>query len=192
MSHHEKKETLSSFADLAEALDVDLDNKNTEKDNPASTDAALQQALEEAKEKIKEADNKFLRLQAEMANFSKRMERELDKARQFALEKFVRELLAVLDSFEQGLQVPEKGVETIGAMKEGMALTYQMLLSTIEKFHVTQLNPVDESYNPHQHEAIGMIEAPDKPANTVIEVIQKGYILHGRLVRPARVIVSKA
>lgn len=187
---HEKREedkAQSSFADLAEALDVDLQKQ----ENIPSMDTLLQE-LEDAKVKAQESWDKFMRTQAEMDNLRKRAERDIANAHRFALEKFVNELLPVLDSLEQGLQVSDNGAENVAAMREGMQLTYNMLLKAVEKFGVVQLNPLNEAYDPHQHEAMAMVDVPNAAPNTVVQVIQKGYSLHGRLVRPARVIVAKA
>ncbi|MFN7096419.1 MAG: nucleotide exchange factor GrpE [Gammaproteobacteria bacterium] len=183
----EAEQVESSFADLAEALDVDLKKQ----DKQVSTNELLQE-LEDAKIKAQESWDKFMRTQAEMDNLRKRAERDIANAHRFALEKFVNELLPVLDSLEQGLQVSDNGVENVTAMREGMQLTYNMLLKAVEKFGVKQLDPLTDVYDPHQHEAMAMVDAPNAAPNTVIQVIQKGYSLHGRLVRPARVIVAKA
>lgn len=184
----EKKESASSFDELAQALDIDPTEAKAERSDEHS---GLKVALEAAEEKAKEADNKFLRLQAEMANFSRRMDRELEKARQFALERFMKELLAVLDSSDQGLKAAETNVDNLDAMREGMALTHKMLWTTLEKFHIKEVNPVNQAYDPHHHEAIAMIPAGERQPNTVVEVVQKGYLLHDRLLRPARVVVAK-
>lgn len=180
----EEEQVESSFAEMAEALNVDLKKQN-------QADEELLKELEEAKQKAQDSWDKFMRTQAEMDNLRKRAERDIANAHRFALEKFVNELLPVLDSLEQGLQVADNGDDSVAAMREGMQLTYNMLLKAVEKFGVTQLDPLNESYDPHQQEAMAMVDAPNAEPNTVIQVIQKGYALHGRLVRPARVIVAK-
>lgn len=184
---HEAEPTDSSFAEFAEALNVDMGKQDT-----VGSPEALQQELDEANQKAKDSWDKFLRTQAEMENLRKRAERDIANAHRFALEKFVSELLPVLDSIEQGLQVADGGVDVVIAMREGMEMTYKMLFKAVEKFGVLQLDPLTEVYDPHQHEAMAIVDAPDAAPNTVIQVIQKGYSLHGRLIRPARVIVSKA
>jgi molecular chaperone GrpE len=181
----EEEQVESSFAELAEAMDVDLKKQSTVSEE-------LLQELEEAKQKAQESWDKFMRTQAEMDNLRKRAERDITNAHRFALEKFVNELLPVMDSLEQGLQVSDNAGESVAAMREGMQLTYNMLLKAVEKFGVVQLNPVNEPYDPHQHEAMAMVDVSNAEPNTVVQVIQKGYSLHGRLVRPARVIVAKA
>lgn len=177
----------SSFTELAEALDVDL--TLGAKENSAEE---LQKKLDEAVQKAKDSHEKYMRAQAEMENLRKRAERDIANAHRYSLEKFINELLPVLDSFEQGLQMSENAAADLASMREGMSLTYTMLLKAIEKFGITQLNPLEQMYDPHQHEAMSMVVATDVAPNTVIQVIQRGYSLHGRLVRPARVIITKS
>lgn len=184
---HEKQEEdkiESSFADMAEALGI-------QPEHPKSG-AELSAELEQANKKAEDAWDKFMRTQAEMENLRKRTERDIANAHKFALEKFVKELLPVLDSIEQGLSIAVNTGEGMAAMHEGMELTYKMLLGALNKFGVEQLDPVDKPYDPHQHEAMSMVEVPNVAPNTVLQVIQKGYELHGRLVRPARVVISRA
>ncbi len=186
--HHKHEETESSFAKVAETLGMKTETVPVEE---AKAIEELELALDEAKTKAQDSWDKFVRTQAEMDNLRKRVERDIANAHKYALEKFVNELLPVLDSFEQGLQMAANGGDTMAVMLEGMEMTYKMLLKAVEKFGVVQLNPVDQPYDPHQHEAMSMVEVPGVASNTVIQVIQKGYQLHGRLVRPARVIISK-
>ncbi|MBY0544914.1 MAG: nucleotide exchange factor GrpE [Gammaproteobacteria bacterium] len=183
----EEEQSDSSFADLADALNVDL-----KKETVAPSINELLKELDETKQKSQDSWDKFMRTQAEMANLRTRTERDIANAHRYALEKFVAELLPVLDSVEQGLQAADQGGAAASVMREGMEMTYNMLLKAVEKFGVVQLIPLDQAYDPHQHEAIAAIPSADKAPNTVLQVIQKGYSLHGRLVRPARVIVSKA
>lgn len=186
---HERREeerAESSFAEIAEALKVDSNQETTE-----NSAAELQAKIEEATKKAQDSWDRYLRTQAEMENLRKRAERDIANAHRYALEKFVKELLPVLDSFEQALHITKDGIENLAAMREGMNLTYSMLLAVLEKFAVVQINPLDQVYDPHQHEAMSMVYMPSLTANTVIQVIQHGYSLHGRLVRPARVIISK-
>jgi molecular chaperone GrpE len=188
-SKHEKHEKQSdekvesSFADMAEALGIQPEESKSVTE--------LNAELEQAHKKAEEAFDKFMRTQAEMDNLRKRTERDIANAHKFALEKFVKELLPVMDSIEQGLSIAVNNGEGMAAMREGMELTYKMLLSTLTKFGVEQLDPVDKPYDPHQHEAMSMVEVPNVAPNMVLQVIQKGYTLHGRLVRPARVIISR-
>ena len=188
--HHPNQDDTqaSSFAKVAESLGMSAETVPEEEVRSMSE---LEAALEEAKNKAQDSWDKFIRTQAEMDNLRKRVERDIANAHKYALEKFVNELLPVLDSFEQGLQMSESGDVSLAAMREGMELTYTMLLKAVEKFGVVQLDPTEQPYDPHQHEAMSMVGVPGVAPNTVIQVIQKGYLLHGRLVRPARVIISK-
>lgn len=186
---HEKQDeerAESSFAEIAEALNVDL-NQSTKTESLEE----LQAKRDEAVQKAQDNWDKYLRTQAEMENLRKRAERDIANAHRFSLEKFVKELLPVLDSFEQGLHISKNSAEELAAMREGMELTYTMLVKVLEKFGIEQIHPLDAVYDPHLHEAMSMVYMPDLAANTVIQVIQNGYVLHGRLVRPARVIISK-
>ena len=131
-----------------------------------------------------------LRTKAEAENIRRRSENEVSNARKYAIEKFAEELLAVVDSLEQGLQAKAEHEES-KAMKEGMELTLKMTLSTLKKFGVEQLNPVEEVFDPQLHEAMTMVPSPDHEKNTIIDVFQKGYSLNGRIIRPARVVVAQ-
>lgn len=159
----------------------------TEEDRQiAELEAALEAARQEA------ADNKdlALRTKAEAENIRRRAENDVVSARKYAIEKFASELLAVIDSIEQGLQLTAENDES-KAIQDGMELTLKMMLSTLEKFGVEQLNPLEEVFDPQLHEAMTMVPSPDHESNTVIDVFQKGYTLNGRLIRPARVVVAQ-
>lgn len=159
----------------------------TEEDRQiAELEAALEAARQEA------ADNKdlALRTKAEAENIRRRAENDVVSARKYAIEKFASELLAVVDSIEQGLQLKAENDES-KAIQDGMELTLKMMLSTLEKFGVEQLNPLEEVFDPQLHEAMTMVPSPEHESNTVIDVFQKGYTLNGRLIRPARVVVAQ-
>ena len=152
--------------------------------------AELEAALEAARQEA--ADNKdlALRTKAEAENIRRRAENDVVSARKYAIEKFASELLAVVDSIEQGLQLKAENEES-KAIQDGMELTLKMTLSTLEKFGVEQLNPLEEVFDPQLHEAMTMVPSPEHESNTVIDVFQKGYTLNGRLIRPARVVVAQ-
>ncbi len=152
---------------------------------------ALKAQLESAEAKVAEHRDAVVRAQAEMENIRRRAERDVQSAHKYALEGFIESLLPVIDSLEQGLAQPANDDES-KALKEGMELTLKMLIDTLEKKNVQQLNPVGQPFNPENHEAMAMQENPDFEPNAVIAVFQKGYTLNGRLVRPARVVVNKA
>lgn len=149
----------------------------------------LEEQLTLAEQKAHESWEKAVRAQAELENVRRRAERDIENAHRFGTEKLITSLLPVLDSLEQAIQLAEK--QTDSAMKEGLELTMKLFLDVLEKSEVEQLNPEGVAFDPQQHEAMSMQPAPDMPANTVLAVFQKGYKLNERVIRPARVIVSK-
>lgn len=151
--------------------------------------AELEEKLTEAEQKAHENWDKLMRLTAEMDNLRRRSERDVAQAHRYGLEKFIHNLLPVVDSLEQAEQLAEKHGDA--AMHEGMALTMKLFLDMLKKANVEQLNPVGEAFNPEMHEAISIQESADAAPNTVINVFQKGYKLNDRVVRAARVIVAK-
>jgi len=154
--------------------------------------AELTALLEDARGKADEHWDLVVRTQAEMDNLRKRSERELANAHKFALERFANELLPVKDSLEMGLAAFLEENADPDKLREGIELTLQMLTAAMEKSDITEVNPENESFNPDFHQAMSMQERDDVPPNTVVTVVQKGYLLNGRLIRPAMVIVSKA
>jgi molecular chaperone GrpE len=146
-------------------------------------------ALAAAEAKATENWNSYLRAVAELDNFRKRTERELDNARKFAVERFAQELVTVGDSLEAGITA---GSANPGpALLEGAQATLKQLHRAFDKAGIKIIDPVGQAFDPAWHEAMVAQENNEKPANTVLTVIQKGYALNGRLLRPARVIVSK-
>lgn len=150
---------------------------------------ALQEQLQQHKDEV-------LRAKAEMQNIRRRSEIDVEKAHKFALEKFVKELLPVLDSLEKAVESTEghevQNEEVVARIKEGVDMTLDMFLRTLEKFNVEQINPVGEPFDPQRHEAMSMVPSSQAEPNTVIAVMQKGYALNERVVRPAMVMVAKA
>lgn len=159
---------------------------------PATGDvdaATLQAQLAAALTKAEEYRNNHLRAVAEMENFRKRTEREIEQARKFAVERFAQELVGVGDALEAGIKA---GAANPGpALLEGAQATLRELYRAFEKAGIQTLDPADKPFDPNWHEAMVAQESADKPPGTVLNVIQKGYALNGRLLRPARVIVSK-
>ena len=135
--------------------------------------------------------DKALRAQAEMENLRKRSYRDLENAYKYALEKFVRELLPVLDSLELGISVSQDDTDNIEGLREGMSLTLQKFSDTLQKFGVSVVDPVAEKFNPERHEAVTMQAVEGTDPGMVTAVMQKGYELNGRLVRPAMVVVAR-
>jgi len=149
----------------------------------------LESQLQEAQQSAKDNWDKLLRSQAEMENLKRRTTKDLENAHKFALDGFVKALLEVSDSLTMGIKSAKDEKATIETTTEGLELTMKVFNSTLEKFGVESINPIDEKFDPEHHEAVTMVPMPDKKSNTVLEVIQTGFTLNGRLVRPALVIV---
>lgn len=150
----------------------------------------LEEQLTLAEQKAHESWEKAARAQAELENVRRRAERDVANAHRYALEKMIESLLPVVDSLEQALALADE--HTNPDMQEGLKLTSKLFLDVLNKQGVEQLNPIDEAFNPQFHEAMSMQESTEKKPNTILAVFQKGYTLHDRVIRPARVIVAKA
>jgi molecular chaperone GrpE len=163
--------------------EADLDNAGSAAPGEAGA------ALAAAEAKANENWSSYLRAVAEQENYRKRMERELDNARKYAIERFAQELVSVADSLEAGITA---GAASSGsALLEGSIATLKQLLRAFDKAGIKVIDPQGQPFDPAWHEAMVAQESADTPANTVLSVIQKGYSLNGRLLRPARVIVAK-
>ena len=152
----------------------------------------LELALATAQSTVADQKDSVMRAKAEVDNIRRRAAQDVEKARKFALEKFAGEMLTTVDNLERAMQSIDKEDEAQKAMLEGIELTYQGLLASLEKSGVTAVDPQDQPFNPELHQAMSMQEVPGVAPNTVIAVMQKGYELNGRLIRPAMVMVSKA
>lgn len=155
---------------------------------------ALRHELEETRARTSEHWDRLVRTSAELDNVRKRAEREVEAARKYGLERFATDLLAVRDSLEMGLAAARETRETSADDKhaEGMELTLKMLSGVMEKFGVSVIDPQGEAFNPEYHEAMSTQESAGAAPNTVLKVMQKGYRLQDRLLRPAMVIVARA
>lgn len=167
-------------------------NQDMNKEDQAEQSVATEETLESQvlAEKLAERDQEILRLHAEMENLRKRVERDIENARKFALERFVDGLLPVIDSLEMGIQASENENASLEKIREGSEMTLNLFLQTMEKFGVKPVHPVGERFNPDHHQAIS-VQPHEGPADHVVSVMQKGYLLRDRLVRPALVVVSK-
>ncbi len=153
----------------------------------------LLQKLDEAEQKANQHWERILRMQAESENASRRTERDVSNAHKYALEKFASELLPIIDSLELCVSTSQEAAnESTKAVIEGVNMTLKMFYLAMEKFGIKQINPVSELFDPEHQQAISMQFDPSVPAGTVLSVLQKGYTLNNRLLRPALVIVSKA
>lgn len=160
--------------------------------NPEQQIAELQSRLEAAEAAAQAAKESELRSIAELDNVRKRAERQTATAARYANEKILADLLGIADSLDLGLVAAEKPGADSQSLKEGMELTHKQMLSILEKHGVTPVNPKGEAFNPDLHEAVSMVPSADVAANHVLDVMQKGYRIHDRLLRPAMVIVASA
>jgi molecular chaperone GrpE len=182
--------------DILEQME-DVTSNGTEVVEPVEADAeisieALQQQLAKAENQANENWDKVLRIQAEMDNLKRRTQKDLDSAHKFGLEKFAKELLSVIDSLELGLQAATSDVPEVIKLKEGSELTVKQFESVFAEFNIEAIDPIDQPFNPEFHQAMTMMPTADVEPNTVINVMQKGYVLNGRLIRPAMVVVAQA
>jgi molecular chaperone GrpE len=147
--------------------------------------------LQTAQLAAEEARQSMLRMQADMDNLRKRLVREHEKARRRTLERFMNDLLPVRDSLERGLEAAEDPAASVEALKEGKQLIMKMLTKVMGDHGLQTIDPMGESFNPEKHEAMTMMVSDQHDENTVIDVIEKGYQLNDRLIRPAKVVVSR-
>jgi len=150
-----------------------------------------EQQLVQAQETIKDYWEQMMRLRAEIENNRKRAERDIEAAHKFALKNFVESLLPVIDSMEMGQIAATAENATLESINEGAALTMNMFKQALEKHGLEQIDPKGEKFDPERHQAISMIEDKTASSNSVVEVMQKGFVLNERLVRPAMVVVAK-
>ena len=185
----EQKST--SEDDLAVTQGVSPDSEDGEANEILEGDPQeLHALLSDARNKADEHWDQCLRLQADIDNLRKRKERDVANAHKFALDKFAVDLLPVRDSLEMGLAAADS--VDAAKLREGSELTLKMLISAMDKYNIIEVNALNEQFNPEYHEAISMQEREDVAPNTVVTVVQKGYLLNDRLIRPAMVIVSRA
>ena len=162
----------------------------SDEDEARSTED-MAQTLAEQKQVAAANLEKALRAQAELENLRKRVVRDIQNAHKYALEKFLGELLPVMDSMELGLSAASENNGDIASLKEGMELTHKMFAAALEKSGIRVIDPLGEKFDPGQHEAVSMLEQKGTASGHVISVMQKGYELNGRLIRPAMVVVAK-
>ena len=195
----DKAELANADQDQAEIEtedDSDLQESSAEeKDVEEQADFTLEEVLEklaEEKEGAIRAREDLLRVQAEMQNLRRRTEQDIEKAHKYGQEKFSTELLTVMDNLERALAAAsDYEDETVKAIYEGVDLTLKSFTDCFNRFHIGSVDPMGEPFDPQLHQAVTILENSDVEPNTVIEVMQKGYTLHGRVIRPAMVVVSK-
>lgn len=182
-----KNEELIDDEDMIDELVEEESEEVLSLDHPGY--AELEEKLTLTEKKMHENWEKATRAMAELENVRRRAEREVSSAHKYGVEKFVDGLLPVIDSLEQALQLAEQAENS--SMHEGLELTMKLFLDVLAKHGVQQIDPVGEVFNPELHEAMSMQESADAEPNTVLVVFQKGYKLHERVIRAARVVVSK-
>ncbi|WP_296805351.1 nucleotide exchange factor GrpE [Thiocapsa sp.] len=183
-----EEEALLEDASASRAGDAEGDRARAA---AAPTSEELQAQLASARADAESLRDQALRVRAEMENLRRRHAAELEKAHKYALDSFVRELLQVRDSLELGHDAALAEGADIGKLREGMELTLKLMGDVMDRFGVTPVDPVEQPFDPEFHQAMTMQPRSDLPPNTVVAVMQKGYTLNGRLVRPALVMVSQ-
>lgn len=189
--HKDKENMADSNAENLQEQDgqtVEDAGTNAVSDDPMDK---LESELQAARLEAAEARQDMLRMQADMENLRKRLVREHEKARLRTLERFMGDLLPVRDSLERGLEAASDPAATVEALTEGKQLIMKMLAKAMGDHGLQTIDPVGEAFDPEKHEAMTMLTSDQHDENTVIDVIEKGYQLHDRLIRPAKVVVSK-
>ncbi|PAU61743.1 nucleotide exchange factor GrpE [Pseudomonas indica] len=176
------------------ADEQNLDNQTPEENLAAEAEAGndLSARVQSLEEQLAAAQDQALRVAAEVQNVRRRAEQDVEKAHKFALERFAGDLLPVVDSLERGLELSSPDDESIRPMREGMELTLKMFHDTLKRYQVEPVDPYGAPFNPEHHQAMAMEESTHVEPGSVLKVFQKGYLLNGRLLRPAMVVVSKA
>ncbi|SDH74922.1 nucleotide exchange factor GrpE [Nitrosomonas sp. Nm132] len=186
-SQSDEQELISVSGEMNE-FEASKDKSTNETEPQVEITPSLEQLLKEAELRAAEHHDAWLRAKAEAENIRKRAQSDIANAHKYAIEKFSTELLAVMDSLDAALAVENATLENF---KSGVELTQKQLIAVFEKFNIKVVNPEGEKFDPHQHQAMCMVES-DLPPNTVTQVLQRGYMLHDRVIRPAMVAVSKA
>ena len=200
-SDKENKDDDNSPDTTSEQADAVQANDNTAASSETTTDDSvnlqekveqLQKELEVANAKVEENWEHFVRTKADLDNLERRTQRDIENAHKYAADKFLEAIIPVIDSLEMGAEAAKQEGADVAKLREGMELTLKMFADTLHKFEVKKLDPVGDAFNPDFHQAMSMQESDEHNANTVLTVMQKGYLLNERLIRPALVVVSKA
>jgi molecular chaperone GrpE len=175
---------------IGSEADVEWNEESEQEINDAKV-AQLEAALLASEAKLQEQKDSVLRAKAEVENMRRRTEQEIDKARKYALNKFAEELLPVIDNLERAIAAADAENDVVKPILEGVEMTHKTFVDVVAKFGLKEINPEGETFNPEQHQAMSIQESADHESNTVMFVMQKGYELNGRVLRPAMVMVSK-
>ncbi|WED21306.1 nucleotide exchange factor GrpE [Vibrio sp. JC009] len=187
----EQEEAQEEVEAVGSDADIDWNEEGDAQDEQEAKIAQLEAALLSSEAKVKEQQDSVLRAKAEVDNMRRRTEQEIDKARKYALNKFAEELLPVIDNLERAISHADMENEAVKPVVEGVELTHKTFIDTVAKFGLKEINPEGQPFNPEFHQAMSIQESEDFEPNTVMFVMQKGYELNGRVVRPAMVMVSK-
>ena len=172
--------------EIQDALD------GVDQESAAAEGVSLEVQLEEAKQAAADAKEQALRAVADAQNIRRRAEKDAENARKFALEKFAGDMLVVADNLDRALASADMSNDSLKPMIEGVELTHKSMLDALARHNVELINPLGEPFNPEFHQAMAMVPNPDAEPNSVMDVMQKGFTLNGRLLRPAMVVVAKA
>ncbi|MBK2124246.1 nucleotide exchange factor GrpE [Fangia hongkongensis] len=194
---HQKVEGINEEIEQMAAVQDEVDATDNQNAALKAKIDALEAKINANEQKVLEAKDSVLRAHAEMENIRRRAQKDVESAHKYSLEKFANALLPVLDSMEKAVEAAahaqnaEEMAKGVTSMAEGVELTMKMLVDTMEKFGVEQIDPQGEAFDPNEHEAMAMQPHPEFDDNQVMDVFQKGYKLNNRIVRPARVVVVK-
>ncbi len=180
-------ETQPTLAPQSRDLQADADNVEQ-----VALEHDITSLLAEAQQQAQQHYNSMLLVKADMENLRRRTERDVGNAKKFALERFLTDLIPVLDSMEMGVQAANQTTSEQDTLRQGMEMTLKMFQEVMARFDVSAIDPTGQKFDPQQHEAMTMQPSADHEPNTVMMTVQKGYVLSGRVVRPARVVISAA
>ena len=191
MAEHEQEQAETAEETQQAQSEAPLEGTLEDEATVNEAEETPEDALVRLEEELVTARDDVLRAHADAQNVKRRAEQDVEKARKFALESFARELLAVVDNLERALEATAGQDEAVKPVTEGVELTLKSFLDALRKFNVEAVDPQGEPFDPNLHQAMSMVDNAEVEPNTVVAVMQKGYTLNGRLVRPAMVMVSK-
>ena len=195
MADHKQEQAETADQDQQQSPQAELETAAAEAGaagEAADGEPSLESVVAQLEEDLAAARDAALRSHADAQNIKRRAEQDVEKARKFALEQFARELLPVVDNLERALEATAGQDAAVKPFAEGVELTLKSFLDALRKFNIETVDPMGEPFDPNLHQAMSMVENAEVEPNSVIAVMQKGYTLNGRLLRPAMVMVSKA
>ena len=191
MADEQKQEQNEELEQDLQSQEVDVEEQNQAEDPLEEAIARVQELEAQLAETVKKEQDLLLRTRAEIDNIRRRTEQDVEKAHKFALEKFAKDILNTIDNLERALATPKNTEEeSVKALFDGVELTLKELLTTVARFGVEPVGAVGEAFNPDLHQAISMQPAEGFESNQITTVLQKGYLLNGRVIRPAMVMVA--